>query len=169
VKLTRTADAKSMGTRRAVLGITLAAAVLGPANAATTAEPAMEQSLLAAMNAARAQNGVPPLKASPILLKAARRQSSYLLGKRELTHDSPGGKPFWTRIIAAGFKKNRPMAENLASIEGCGKTADQVVQLWLDSPAHRVNLLSTKYTLVGVASVGLGECSKSVYTTDFGG
>lgn len=151
------------------VGITvIAAAVFAAPAAAATVEPAMEQALLAEMNAARAQSGLTALKPSPILLKAARRQSTYLLGKQELTHDSPGGKPFWTRIIAAGFKKNRPMAENLASIEGCGKTANQVVQLWLDSPGHRANLLSKKYTLVGVGSVGRGECGKSVYTTDFG-
>ena len=155
-----------MGRAHAVLLAGAVAMSAGSASAATV-EPSMEQALLASMNAARAQNGLKPLKASPILLKAARWQSTYLLGQQQLTHDSPGGKPFWTRIIAAGFKKNRPMAENLASIDGCGKTADQVLELWLNSPAHRTNLLSPKYTLVGVASVGNGDCDKSVYTTDF--
>lgn len=156
-----------MGKATAVL--VAGAITIGASGAsAATVEVPMEQALLAGMNAARAEHGLKPLRASSPLLKAARRQSAYLLGQHQLTHDSPGGKPFWTRIIAAGFGKNRPMAENLASIDGCGKTAEQVIELWLNSQAHRANLLSPKYTLVGVASIGNGDCEKSVYTTDFG-
>jgi uncharacterized protein YkwD len=61
------------------------------------------------------------------------------------------------------------MGENLAMMDGCPKTAARIVELWMNSPPHRKNLLSSKFRVVGVGVVSSGSCGRAVYTTDFGG
>jgi uncharacterized protein YkwD len=40
--------------------------------------------------------------------------------------------------------------------------------MWMDSPAHRTNLLSPRYRWVGVGSVSDGGCATTVVTADYG-
>ena len=129
----------------------------------------MESAILAKMNAARVANGLPALRASKILRAPARTHSRYLQETGTFTHDGPGGAPFWKRLVAAGFPQTKTMGENLAIMEGCPKTAARIVDLWLNSPPHRHNLLSPRFHVVGVGVVAGGSCGKAVYTTDFGG
>ncbi len=139
------------------------------AQAAPRVSITMEMAILAKMNAARTTNGLPALKTSKVLRGSARTHSRYLLTTGTFTHDGPGGAPFWKRLVAAGFPKTKTMGENLAVMEGCPKTAARIVELWMNSPPHRRNLLSTRFNVVGVGIVSGGTCGKAVYTTDFGG
>jgi uncharacterized protein YkwD len=139
------------------------------AQAAAPGRSAAEMSVLKEMNAARVAAGLPRLKPSALLSKPARAHSSNLVAKGELDHDGPNGEPFWKRLVAAGFPRNRWMGENLALMPSCDYAPAEVVQMWLDSPGHRANLLSKKFTLVGVGVVSDAECTTTVLTTDFGG
>lgn len=148
---------------------TLAAAGSVAAASRPTIDRRTEVTILAEMNRARADAGVPALRSSKLLRGPARVHSVYLHTTGTFTHDGAGGTPFWKRLVAAGYGKNRPMAENLAIMDGCPKSAGQIVKLWLASPSHRKNLLSPKYTVVGVGVAANGACGRAVYTTDFGG
>lgn len=163
------------GRRFATLLPTLALALLASAGGtAATAAPAPpsgeERALLKAMNAARSAHGLPALRSADTLVRPARAHSASLARLGRLEHEGANRAPFWKRLVQAGYPSNRPMAENLAMIPGCGAgTAREAVRLWLRSPAHRANLLSARYRWVGVGAALSRPCEQVVYTTDFGG
>jgi uncharacterized protein YkwD len=138
--------------------------------APTTAAPTVadsEQALLDAVNAARAANGLAALTVDASLEGAARAHTENLLANGAFTHDfvdANGSTPFggwigrWYRGNCAG--------ENLAS-GSPSLTPEQAVQLWLNSPGHRANMLSTRFTTIGVALQGSN--GTWIATTDFGG
>ncbi len=129
----------------------------------------IESALVAEMNRARAERGRKPLRMSATLRRPARAQSRYLLATGQLTHDGPDGSPFWTRLVDAGFPRNRWMAENLAELGGCDtSTARRTVRMWMNSPGHRANLLNPRYRWVGVGSASAGGCDITLLTADFG-
>jgi uncharacterized protein YkwD len=150
-------------------------------------QPGLERALLREMNAARAEYGLPRLRAKTSLRRAARKHSTYLARLGHLDHDSAGGRPFWTRLVKAGFPRTRSMGENLALIGGCGRPegyvqlrrkarqksntaqAEQVVAMWLKSPGHRANLLSRTFRFAGTGVTTDGACKATMYTADFGG
>ena len=139
------------------------------AQAAPAGRSAAEVSLLKAMNSARVAHRLPRLRPSATLATPARVHSGALVQKGELDHDGPGGEPFWKRLVAAGYPRNHWMGENLALMPSCDYTPAEVVQMWLDSPGHRANLLSKNFTVVGVGIASDAECTTTVLTTDFGG
>jgi len=165
------------GRRRAILAPALALAAIatlpvaaGTAAAGGPSATAPERALLGAINAARRAHELPPLRLSPALTGAARAHSVSLLSQGRLEHDGPGGAPFWTRLVEAGYPSQRPMAENLAMIPGCGSaTAREAVQLWLQSPPHRANMLSKRYRWMGPGAAFSTSCDAAIYTADFGG
>jgi uncharacterized protein YkwD len=165
------------GSRRAILAPALALASIALLPAATgTAAPGaplttpVERALLGAINAARSARKLPLLRLSPALAGAARAHSVSLMQQGRLEHEGPGGAPFWTRLVEAGYPSQRPMAENLAMVPGCdAATARNAVQMWLQSPPHRANLLSRRYRWVGPGAALTEPCGTAIYTADFGG
>ena len=140
-----------------------------PPSAAPAAPARIESALVAEMNRARVDRGRKPLRTIGALQRPARGQSRYLLGLGVLDHDGPDGSPFWTRLIAAGFPRNRSMGENLAMVPSCGPdAAARTVQLWLKSPGHRANLLNPAFRWVGAGAASAGDCSSTVLTADYG-
>lgn len=140
-----------------------------PPQASPAAPARIETALLTEMNRARAARGRTPLRAIGTLQRPARGQSRYLLGIGRLDHDGPDGSPFWTRLIAAGYPRNRSMGENLAMVPGCGPdAAARTVQLWLKSPGHRANLLNPSFRWAGAGVASSDDCSATVLTADFG-
>jgi uncharacterized protein YkwD len=137
--------------------------------AASATPPRIESALVREMNRVRRAHHRPALRLSPALRRAARPQSAFLLRTDQLTHDSPDGSPFWKRIVAAGYPRNRWMAENLAYLSGCDTTtARRTVAMWMASPPHRVNLLNRRYRYVGAGVASAGDCSLTYATADYG-
>ena len=150
-------------------------------------QPGLERALLREMNVARAEYDVAPLKSEATLQQAARKHSRYLSKLGRLDHESAGGKPFWTRLVKAGFPRNSSMGENLALVGGCGRPAGyvqlrrnqrqtvnasearRVVSMWLKSPGHRANLLNPDFRFAGAGVTTDSACSATVYTADYGG
>ena len=158
-----------------VLGCALAAtaSAQAPSAGGPTAKPAaparIESALVAEMNRVRVDHGRRPLRTVATLQRPARGQSRYLLGRGTLDHDGPDGSPFWKRLIAAGFPRGRSMGENLAMVPACGPdAATRTVQLWLNSPGHRANLLNPSFRWVGAGAASSGDCSATVLTADYG-
>ncbi len=164
--------------RASALAMTAACAIVlgtGSAEAADAPTPGtlgpgrIETALVVEMNKVRAERGRTPLRVSAALRTPARAQSRYLLATGQLTHDGPDGSPFWTRLVDAGFPRDRWMAENLAQLGGCdASTARQTVRMWMNSPGHRTNLLNPRYRWVGVGSASDADCTTTLITADYG-
>ena len=156
----------------AVCAIVLGAGSTGAAGAPppeTLGPGQIETALVAEMNRVRELRDREPLRMNATLRRPARAQSRFLLATGQLTHDGPDGSPFWTRLVNAGYPRNRWMAENLARLGGCdAATARRTVQMWMSSPGHRANLLSPRYRWVGTGSASDGDCGTTVITADFG-
>ena len=118
----------------------------GAADAASTATLTQaESSLLTAMNEVRLANGVQPLRADTRLERAARAHSSKMLRTGTFYHGA-----FNARIRRTGVHAPR-VGENLAWGQGELGSPLQTLQLWLNSPPHRKNLLARRWRDLGIA------------------
>lgn len=129
---------------------------------------------LCLLNARRADAGLPPLRPSETLARAARDHSDDMGERRFFAHDTPDGVEPAERLVAAGYpRRGVTVGENLAWGEEAKATPAEIVEGWMDSPGHRANILRAEYEEVGI---GLAyEPPKpargrvAVYTTNFGG
>ena len=157
-------------TRRVGLCTLISLLVASPALAAAPTERDAQKELLKEINAARREHGRAPLKLSKVLAKPARGHSSWVARTGNLTHDGADGKPFYVRLYRAGFPRTKAVGENLGIISDCAtNVAAQMVQMWLDSPAHRRVMLSPRFRVVGLGVVADADCANTAYTADFGG
>ncbi len=108
--------------------------------------------LLVATNDRRAEEHVGPLRMNDNLSQAAMLKANDIIQNQYWSHISPSGVNPWSWISGAGYTYAEA-GENLA--KGFS-TADGVVAGWMDSEAHRANLLKESYTDVGFA-VTTGE------------
>ena len=124
-----------------------------------------ERSLVTAINSARASAGVPPLRATESLTSAASWQSQVLAQAGYLDHTSPDGSTLIDRIVRAGWHGSTA-GEDLA----VAPTASEAVEMWMQSPGHRENLLSPQFRTVGVGMArGAWSGSSALFVTaDFG-
>jgi uncharacterized protein YkwD len=155
--------------RRALTLAVLVAAIFtfvfgGAAQAASLTRP--ESALLRAMNSARAAHGLRPLRIDNRLVSTSRAHSRAMLRAQALFHGA-----FTARIRRAGVQAPA-LGENLAWGSASLSAARTIVDLWLQSPEHRANLLRPGFRTVGVGAVrGTfdGYAGALVVTTDFAG
>lgn len=158
------------------LAAALAAAALtapGAAPAAPAPGPALtagiERAIIRATNAERAARGRPPLRGASALTRAARSHSAELAASGAFRHEGPDGAPFRARLTAEGVPAGRRVAENIAWTTGCAPgTAGEVVRMWMNSPAHRRNLLDPALRTTGVGVAIAGACDRVLVTADYG-
>jgi uncharacterized protein YkwD len=127
---------------------------------------AQEQSLLAAINAARAANGAPPLRIGTRLQRAADAHSAAMARSGSFTHGN------WYRRLRAHGVRGRTLGETIAWGVGSDGTAQAIVAMWLASPPHRATMLRPGFRRVGVGiAIGrmAGYSGASVATADFSG
>ncbi len=166
-----------------VVGAVVAALVLvipvAPAASSErmTIDRAFDISVLQRVNEVRAENGLPPLRASGQLGRAAAAHTREMLADGYFGHESFDGSPFWKRVqlfyAAKGFHRWL-VGENL--VWGSPDlSSDDAVQWWLGSPEHRANLLNPNWTEIGLATVHIpsapgmfGDREATVVTADFG-
>jgi uncharacterized protein YkwD len=138
--------------------------VPGPPSAA--APPPIEQQVLALTNRARARVGCPALRLSTALTKAATHHSSDMASGDFLDHTGSDGRGPIQRILEAGYPNGR-VGENVAA---GARTAAEAVQIWLDDPSHRANVLDCAYTDLGVGhAVNRSTVWKDFWAQEFGG
>jgi uncharacterized protein YkwD len=97
----------------------------------------------------------PALNWSNLLEQAANGHSSDMAQNNYFSHDSLDGRTFTQRLTAAGYNYSAA-GENIAAGD---VTVEQVVNHWLNSPGHCVNMMNAAYREVGVA------CAKSSSAT----
>jgi uncharacterized protein YkwD len=124
-----------------------------------------ERSLLTAINAARATAGVPPLRATGSLTSAAAWQSQVLAEAGYLDHTSPDGSTLIDRLTRARWHGSTA-GEDLA----VAPTPSDAVQMWMQSPGHRQNLLSPQFRTIGLGLARGAWSGRSALfvTADFG-
>lgn len=122
----------------------LAFAVAGSPVAAGPAD-----SVLTAINAARAKAGCGPLRLNGKLVAAAKAHARAMAEQNFFGHAGKDGSRFSSRIAGQGYSY-RTAAENIAAGQ---KSASQVVNSWLKSSGHRRNILNCRMTETGIALV----------------
>ena len=114
-----------------------------------------EASVLKAVNRARADNHLAPLRFDARLERAARAHSTDMARHGYFAHGA-----FAQRMRTFGAR-GPVLGENIAA----GFTnPTAVIRAWLGSPEHRANLLRPGYDRIGI-----GYAGNAVITADFGG
>lgn len=106
----------------------------------------IEEQVLALVNVERKKAGVAPLQMDWELQRVARIKSCDMAEKNYFSHDSPTyGSPF--DMMKDFGIKYKAAGENIASGQ---KTAQSVMNSWLNSSGHRANILKGSFTHIGV-------------------
>jgi uncharacterized YkwD family protein len=107
-----------------------------------------EQTMVSLVNAERTKAGLPALAVDTRLVQTARAKSGDMITHSYFSHQSPVfGSPFdqmrssGIRYLAAG--------ENIAG----NQTVESAHEALMNSPGHRANILSTRFTKIGIGIV----------------
>jgi uncharacterized protein YkwD len=119
--------------------------------APTTAPPnveSMRQAIISATNEERINHGLPALRVDPSLTKVANQRARELASS--YSHYGPDGEHLW-EIEAQEVGYLGQVGENIGKQPlSAGLTGDELIRGWMNSNAHRANLLSERYTAIGV-------------------
>lgn len=152
---------------QAIIRLLIAVLLLVAGSRAALAQSDPAATLLARVNTLRVQNGLLPLAVSPLLTAAARRHAADMGRTGNVSHTGSDGSSIESRIRDAGYGFWRTFGIVGENIYG-GQIAalDDAWNFWTTSPAHRSNLLSTRYREIGAAAVTTDR--GTYYTVDFG-
>lgn len=120
------------------------------ASVAAAGTAGQAHAVLCLINHARVSHGLPRLRASAALTRAARAHSGDMVRRRYFDHTSPGGSDPLQRARRAGWR-GYALGETIAYGGGALGTAAVTVRGWLDSPPHRRILLRR-----GLREIGIG-------------
>ncbi len=120
---------------------------------------AVEKAAFELLNQKRSENGLKPLAWSDQLASLARLHSQNMAEQHFFSHRGLDNKMVSDRADDIGLSKWRAIGENIAFERGYQNPVEKAVELWLDSPAHRNNLLEStwKESAIGVAVAADGS------------
>jgi uncharacterized protein YkwD len=138
---------------------------------------ALQSGVLADINATRREHGLGVLSLSVSLSAAARQHSVEMATHGYFSHNSANGLSFDRRIARyyplAGTRY-WSVGENLLW-SSPDVNAPTALNMWMNSPDHRANILSARWRQIGISAVHVdsapgifGNGSVTVITTDFG-
>lgn len=106
----------------------------------------IEAKVIELTNYQRRERGLPDLKADPQLSRVAREKSNDMQQNHYFSHTSPTyGSPFdMMRDFGISY---RAAGENIAHGQ---RSAEEVVNGWMNSEGHRENILNPNFTHIGV-------------------
>ena len=108
----------------------------------------LEDEVIRLCNVERSRQGLPTLTKNWEVSRVARMKSQDMINKKYFAHDSPTyGSPF--RMLESFGIRFSAAAENIAQGQ---RTAQEVVNSWMNSPGHRANILSRNTTQIGVGA-----------------
>lgn len=111
-------------------------------------EPLSPFGIIAQTNIARSQDGAKALTENSALNRAAQAKLNDMFAKQYFDHISPSGVGPGDLAEQAGYNYV-VVGENLALGNFDGDS--DIVNAWMNSPGHRENILSDKFTEIGVA------------------
>ena len=120
-------------------------------SASAAADSGSEQAFLSAINSTRAANGLGPLQMDGSLRSFARTHSADMIAAGNIFHSSDA------ELKAAAGSGWSKLGENV----GRGGSVSSLHQAFLDSPAHKANILGD-YNYVGI---GTDTASGILYVT----
>jgi uncharacterized protein YkwD len=129
----------------------VAVACTVPASAAYAATSADEtDTVVALVNQERKEAGCDPVTVDDRITDAAKDHSQDQADMGKMTHTGSDGSAVGKRVTRAGYTWSK-VGENVAS----GTTSpERVMQLWMNSDAHRENILNCAFENIGVGRVG---------------
>jgi uncharacterized protein YkwD len=142
---------------------------------AISAENQLETEILTALNAKRRARGLAPLRLSRPLSTAADGHSQSMATYGYFAHESRDGRGLLERVRPHYGRGSRWLAgENLLwstpTVE-----ASEALQMWMDSPGHRRNMLAPRWREIGLSAVSVpaapgvfGGRRVVLITADFG-
>jgi uncharacterized protein YkwD len=155
-------------------------AVAAPAGAGgrdMAAVNSLEAGVLTEINAVRAKRGLKPLRINVKLRAAADAHSAAMGQYGFFAHESRDGSAFDKRV-ARFYPQGRfgfwSVGENLLWSSG-ELTPAAALEMWMNSPKHRDNLLTARWREVGLSAVRVpaapgvfGGYDVTILTADFG-
>ena len=108
------------------------------------------------VNAERAKQGLSALKIDVRVQSAAQVRATEI--EKSFSHTRPNGSSCFTALAEAGASY-QGAGENIAWGQ---KTPAAVMNAWMNSSGHRANILSSKFTTIGV---GVAEIGGTLYWT----
>lgn len=119
---------------------------------ASTFAAIVSQRIVDLTNTARVENGLEPLTVDPRLSASAEAKARDMIDRGYFDHMEPTGESPWHWFKERGYIYTYA-GENLGIHFN---DADAIQKAWMDSETHRANILSEKYSNIGVAIV-VGE------------
>ncbi|MDP4153788.1 MAG: SafA/ExsA family spore coat assembly protein [Bacillota bacterium] len=108
----------------------------------------VESQVFDLVNKERAKYGLTPYKMNWELSRVARLKSQDMINKHYFSHTSPTyGSPF--KMMESFGLHFSAAAENIAMGQ---RTAQEVMNAWMNSPGHRANILSRSCTQIGIGA-----------------
>ncbi|WP_347814326.1 CAP domain-containing protein [Alkalihalobacillus sp. LMS39] len=121
----------------------------------------IERQVIDLTNAERRRNGLSDLQADTSLSHVARQKSKDMQANNYFSHTSPTyGSPFdMMRDFGIEY---RGAAENIAQGQ---RSAEEVVQAWMNSEGHRANIMNGNFTHIGVGYTENGHYWTQMFIT----
>ena len=129
----------------------------------------IKKALRCLVNAYRTTQGLGTLAANQRLTRAAKLHSDDMVRRRYFAHESPSGADLMTRMRRVRYRL-QSAGENIAAGTDVLGTPMAAFLGWVDSPAHKENMLGAQFREVGVG-VALGfptGGAGATYTMTFG-
>jgi uncharacterized protein YkwD len=114
-----------------------------------------EKAIVEMTNRERAKKGLPPLKPNPILTKVARGHSTNMGKQNKADHILSDGKSPGDRTKEGGYRFE-VCGENVGWGDWTEKkrwTNQKMMDEWMNSQAHRENILHKEFTEIGVGII----------------
>ena len=175
-------DVRGARTFIAVALVALLSALAAPAAHSSKAGnrvvlSSLESGVLSQLNKIRLQHGLQPVKISARLTASAAQHSREMGADGYFAHNSHDGTAFWKRI-GRWYESNGygywSVGENLLWSSPQVDPVD-ALQLWMDSPEHRANILTARWREIGISAVHVAAApgtykgrEVTIITTDFG-
>jgi uncharacterized protein YkwD len=125
--------------------------IVSSKSASSTSE--LEKQAFALLNSQRAAKGLSPLEWNNDVARIARMHSENMAKYKFFSHTGLDGLMVNDRADLCGVSRWKAIGENIAYNRGYEKPVEFAVERWMQSTAHRENLLSNRWkeSAVGVA------------------
>ena len=150
---------------RLALALVAVTALAGPAAAPARIEgptggrypqaATLASEVLADLNHEREVRGLVPLRLSPALAAAAAYHSREMAKSGYFDHRSADGSMFWKRVqrfYPVAGARSWSVGENLLW-SSPGVDAAGAIQMWMESPDHRKNMLDPAWREIGIGAL----------------
>jgi uncharacterized protein YkwD len=136
-----------------------------PAGCAGKQDHAFETQVIALINQARQQNGLPPLQENSQVNAAALGHSIDMACNNFLNHTGSDGSTWYDRLRAQDYAYNDARENIYAGDPGYGGDPQGAFNWWINSQVHRDNILNPQATEIGVGYVANPQSEFGGYFT----